>query len=218
MLHFVTFAPTDGAAAFDWTIIGVVTATALGIVAIVVTVVVTRRYGNRRAVLAWATETTPLIPDLAESSHLEVTYRDIPVRDPVLVTVVMINSGPRDISSDMFDSSAPIKVRIGGEFYGMTRVEGDVAMVLPAIGSKGDESVVLIRPQLLKRRQSWSFSAVASGDTRVSVRLPLINTDEKELVPRDWSGTIWSPIGQALAEMGSPLADVLSFLVPRRGR
>jgi hypothetical protein len=216
--HFETPPPSDGAAAFDWTIFGVVVAIIFGIVTIVVTVLVTRRFGNRRAVLTWFSEATPLIPSLAEASHLEVTYRDIPVRNPVLVTVVLFNSGPLDITSEMFDSGRPIRVDVGGEFYGITRVEGEAEVVIPEIGAKGEQSAVLIQPRLLKRRQSWSFSAVVSGATEVKIDLPLANTDERKIVPLNWGDTIWSAFGEAFVDLGGPLAQLASQFVPRRGK
>ncbi len=202
--------------AVEWSVVGWVVTAVLATAAIIATVIVTRRFGTRRAALTWFSESTPLISRVAEGSQLEVMYRDIPVLDPVLITVVFVNSGPRDITSDMFDAGRPISVGIAAQFYGVTKIEGGAKIDVPAVGTEPTSATIRVNPLLLKRRQSWSFSVVVSGVPAVTLDTPLIDTDVKEIVPRDWQGTIWSTFAEVFTGMGSPIAEVAALLVPGR--
>lgn len=161
----------------------------VAIVAIPVTVFATRHWGNRRARLDVAIDAIPLLPEGMQPGLLEVTYRDIPVSAPHLVTVTFWNSGPRDLASDMFDNGRSIAVRFDQTFYGLTAVNGGVQTRSPAVGARADEAIVFVRPALLKRGSSWSFSAVTTGPVEVNVDAPLIDTDVRATAPSDASGT-----------------------------
>ncbi len=52
----------------------------------------------------------------------------------------------------------------------------------PAIGARSDDAVVCVRPGLLKRGESWSFSAVTTGPVEVAVDAPLIDTEVRPAV------------------------------------
>ncbi|GHF17061.1 hypothetical protein GCM10011600_17270 [Pseudolysinimonas yzui] len=215
MLMLETPTPGETASIFDWamvdwTIVGWTVTALIAVAAIVVTVIVTRQFGNRRAVLTWFMEATPLMPKVA--SHLEVSYRDIPVPEPVLLTVVLVNSGPRDIASSMFDDRRPIRVEVGAKFYGVTRTDGTAKLISPAIGTSAEDAVVTMAPLLLKRGESWSFSAVISGHPEVNVDAPLVDTDVKELRPVETDGTIWSPVASVLGGVGVEFGGILGAL------
>lgn len=152
-------------------------ALAVAVFAIPVTVLATRQWGNRRARLQVRVDATPLLPGEARPGLLEVTYRDIPVKEPHLVSVTFYNSGPRDLSSETFDGGRPIAVKFDQTFYGLTAVDGGVKTVSPAIGTRADDAVVYVNPGLLKRGESWTFSAVTTGPVQVSVEAPLVDTD-----------------------------------------
>lgn len=168
----------------DWGLVGWIATAALAVIAIVVTIVATRRWGNRRAVARWYAEVTPLLPETTgRRGLLGITYRDIPVDDPVLVTFAIANIGPRDITTEMFDSGRSIRVHLGATFYGITQKTGDPALVSWAIGTPAEEAKVELQPRLFKRREAWSFSAIVSGMPTVEVQSPLIDTDLKHLIP-----------------------------------
>jgi hypothetical protein len=114
---------------------------------------------------------------------LEVTYRDIPVDEPHLVSVMFRNSGPRDLTSEMFDGGRSITVKFDQIFYGLTAVQGGIKTKSPAIGVGADHAVVSVQPGLLKRGESWSFSAVTIGPVDVTVDAPLIDTDVRAAPP-----------------------------------
>lgn len=155
----------------------------VAILAIPATVLATRHWGNRRARLDVQIDATPLLPEGARPGLLEMTYRDIPVSEPHLVSVALRNSGPRDLASGMFDNGRSITVRFDQTFYGLTAVNGGMQIVSPGVGASADDAIVLVRPALLKRGAVWSFSAVTTGPVEVSVDAPLIDTDVRAVDP-----------------------------------
>lgn len=156
-------------------------ALAVAVIAIPVTIWATRRWGNRRGRISVSISATALIPE--GSGRLEVTYRDIPVHSPHLVTISLRNSGPKDISSSMFDSGKPTVVSFDTTFYGVTSVHGGVKLTSSAIGTTPPDSTIGIKPGLLRRRSEWSFSAVVTGPVVVSIDSTIIDTDLIEEVP-----------------------------------
>lgn len=160
----------------------------VAILAIPATILATRRWGNRRARLDVEIDAIPLLPEGVGSALLEVTYRDIPVSAPHLVTVMLRNSGPRDLASGMFDNGRSITVKFDQTFYGLTAVNGGVQTISPGIGSRADEAVVRVKPALLKRGSSWSFSAVTTGPVEVEVDAPLIDTDVRAIASNNRGG------------------------------
>jgi len=205
----VTPSPNTGATDFGPGFWLGLSALVVTIVAIPIAVVATRRWGNRRAVLTWATEAVSLIPDEG-GDNLEVTYRDFPVKDPVLVTVALANKGPRDISSEMFDNGRPIHVHLAVPFYGVTKVQGNAKVLMsPALGAKAEEAVLTLSPFLIKRREGLVFSAIVSGQPTVRIEAPLVDTDVKQLVPP-------APAQGVLVDVFSVIADVVGVFFTRR--
>ncbi|WP_456283480.1 hypothetical protein [Microbacterium sp. JZ101] len=107
---------------------------------------------------------------------------------PHLVTVMLRNSGPRDLASGMFDNGRSIAVKFDQTFYGLTAVNGGVQTISPGIGTRADEAVVRVKPALLKRGSSWSFSAVTTGPVEVDVDAPLIDTDVRAIASDNRGG------------------------------
>jgi hypothetical protein len=154
----------------------------IALIAIPATIWATRQWGNRRARMEFAFSSIPLLPSNTREGLLEVTYRDIPVKDPHLVSVTLRNTGPRDIASAAFDESQPISIRFNQTFYGLTNSQCGVRTISPAIGTPASEAVVQVQPGLLKRGEEWSFSAVLTGPVEVSINAPLIDTDVTHVV------------------------------------
>ena len=157
------------------------------VLAIPTTIFATRKWGNRRARLEVEVNATPLLPEDARPGLLEVTYRDIPVKEPYLVSVTLRNSGPRDVATQMFDGERPIRAKFDQTFYGLTSTKGNFKVTPPGIGAEAG-AIVSVSPGLLKRGESWAFSAVTSGPVDVTVDAPLIDTDVCAVEPVDGSG------------------------------
>ena len=158
----------------DWIALS---ALVVALVGIPVAVLATRRWGNRRAVLSYAVEVTPLLPEADQTQGLAVSYQNIAVTDPILITITLVNTGPRDIPSGSFDAGNPIVVRLMGTFYGVTASFGEPDLTAPPVGTTGVEAVIQFGPRLLKRRQSWTVSLIVGGDMRAKVESPLVDTD-----------------------------------------
>lgn len=153
------------------------------IIGIPTTVFATRQWGSRRARLDILVEATSLLPEHADPGLLEVTFGDIPVEEPHLVTVTFRNSGPRDLSSETFDGGRSIAVAFDQTFYGLTSVLGGISTVEPPIGSGPERARVDVEPGLLKRGEAWGFSAVTTGPVQVTIDAPLIDTDVRRVAP-----------------------------------
>lgn len=160
----------------------VIALAALGVavVGIPIAVLATRRWGNRRAKVDLSFRSLPLIPEGVHAGLLALSYRDFVVNNPHLVEVVIINVGPRDVSSSAFDSGKSITIAFDKTFYGVTGIAGGLLLTSPAVGMTAP-AVVSIAPVLLKRGESWRFTAVLEGAPEIVVDSPLVDTDLRVL-------------------------------------
>jgi hypothetical protein len=155
----------------------------VALVAIPVTILATRRWGNRRAVLTYTVEVNPLLPEADQTRGLAVTYRDMAVPNPHLVTITLANSGSRDITSESFDAGRPLLICFTGTFYGLTASSGSPSLTMPAIGTAGENAALEFRPKLLKRRESWTVSLIVGGAFEATVDSSLVDTDLRFVNP-----------------------------------
>lgn len=109
----------------------------VGAIGIGATVLAARRWGNRRRKILFAWEQVPLLAAGADHGLLEVTYRDIPVENPHLVTVRVANVGASDVASDHFDAGLPLIVHLNCTMYGVTRTTHPQYTAGGAIGAEG---------------------------------------------------------------------------------
>lgn len=120
----------------------------VAVVAIPVTVWATRKWGNRNARLDLSVTAAAILPNGVKPGPLAVTYRDLPVDDPHLVTVALTNAGPRDLTSAHFDGAKPFVIRSDRMFYGVTESAGNPQISSPGVGAAGAEATVCLRPAL----------------------------------------------------------------------
>jgi hypothetical protein len=146
----------------------------VAVVGVAVTIFAARRWGNRRRKVLFSYDSTPLLPVSDERHLLEITYRDIPVKEPHLVTVRVANIGPSDIASQHFDAGRSLVVRLNCTMYGLTSNSHPHCTVSGAIGAEG---VIELRPLLLHRGEEWVVEAVVQGDASPTIESPLIDTD-----------------------------------------
>lgn len=183
-----------------------IVALVVAVLGIPAAILATRQWGNRRARVDLYLRTTPLLPEGASPGLLQLSYRDLLVDNPHLVEVSLINVGPKDIPSVLFDSGKPITVRFDQTFYGVIGVAGGAKLLLPALGAEAGTPVE-VRPSLLKRGESWTFTAVLSGAAKATVEAPLVDTDLRVL---DTSG---APVTKVRI---SALGLTAEFPVPSR--
>jgi hypothetical protein len=146
----------------------------VAVIAIIVGVLAVRRWGNRRLRLLFESTAIPLILGGAQSGLLKVTFRDVDVEDPHLVTILLKNVGPADISSDRFDAGRSLVVRLNCTMYGLVKTTHPESTVSTALGAEG---VVELLPQLLRRGEERLVQAVVSGPPVPVLDSPLIDTD-----------------------------------------
>jgi len=147
---------------------------AVGVLAIIVGVFAARRWGNRRLRLLFNVTAIPLILGGAQSGLLKVTFRDIDVDDPHLVTIRLKNVGSADISSERFDAGRPLVVNLNCTMYGVVKTTHPRSTVSTALGADG---VVQLTPQLIRRGEDRVVQAVVSGPPAPALDSPLVDTD-----------------------------------------
>jgi len=153
---------------------GIVVAVILGVLALLGA----RRWGTRRAELSFEYEYTSLLADSGAKNLIKVMYGNMEVSDPHVLTIRIINTGSRDVTSSNFDSGKPFEVILNCAMYGLVGSVSDRGneknLVIQPSGMPG---VLKFKPALLKRKQKWQVEALVSGRGNPSVRSPVIDTD-----------------------------------------
>jgi hypothetical protein len=147
-------------------------------IAILVGALAARRWGTRRRRVLFEYGSTPLIPQVQLGAkareYLKVTYRDFEVDEPHLVDIRLKNLGPSDVSTSHFDAGKPIELHLKCKLYGVTENSVPDSVLLPAIGSLDP---ILLQPRLFKKEESWSISAIVSGNPTPTLVSTLVDTD-----------------------------------------
>jgi hypothetical protein len=149
----------------------------IGVLGVAAAVLAARRWGNRRGRLAFEVQSTPLMPggESGRAGLLKVTFRDIEVTDPHLVTVRLANVGPGDVASDDFDAGRPLLVTLNCTMFGITASSYPEPVGTTAIGGEGK---IELPPTLLRRGEEWIIEAVVGG-------YPVPKLDENFLINTD---------------------------------
>ncbi|MFC3891285.1 hypothetical protein ACFOWZ_07335 [Lentzea rhizosphaerae] len=149
----------------------------VAVVAVPIAAWVTRQYGTRRKKLLFLFEATSLMPVIKGSAAdaLKITYHDVPVDDPHLLTIRLENIGPSDIASNHFDSDKPVQVRLNSTLYGMLSATQPEHTVGPAMGTA--DAVIELTPLLFKRKDTWVVELLVSGDPKPELVSSLVDTD-----------------------------------------
>lgn len=161
----------------EWlTFWGIVVAVIIGVLAMVITVRVSRR---RRGKLLVAHTSTILLTEGVSSSFLKVTYRDIPVQNPHLVTLLVKNIGPDDITSEHFHGGEPLVVSVKGTWYGIIETESTkgtkFSVLTDPIGDKN--ATVRFPPAHLPKGGEWRLKFIVSGPAIPEISGSLVNVD-----------------------------------------
>ena len=88
--------------------------TAISMLAIFVTVLATRKYGNRRKQIATLLIATPLLADGPTPDEVEVTVQGVKMKNPHSVRIALSNIGPRDIIPGDFPRDSVGRIKIEG--------------------------------------------------------------------------------------------------------
>lgn len=177
--------------------------------------VAARRWGTRRGRLLFDYDATSLVPATAAASNLlQVTFQGVAVPQPHLVTVRLVNVGPRDIASSHFDNGAPLCIDLGCMIYGIVKTSHPVRTVSGPVGSADP---LQLAPGLLRRREEIVVEAVVSGVPQPSLSSPLIDVDVIDGEAFDWrkdlARTVWEsfvlalPMGRVTLALSDAVID-----------
>ncbi|MFJ5992630.1 hypothetical protein [Lentzea sp. NPDC092896] len=153
------------------------------VIAIIVTIIVTRRWGTRRAKLLFQYKFTSLLPVENDRYNLKVVYKEQSIDNPHLVTLRLANVGPKDVSSGNFDAGQSIRIDFECPIYGSLGWNGHKNIFkVYGVGSvsahlRDTVSCVEIAPTLLKVGETWEVELLVSGDRDPNAEFPLIDTD-----------------------------------------
>jgi hypothetical protein len=135
------------------------------------------------------------------ATKVEVRLDGKVVQDPYLVTVIIRNVGPSDISEANFNRANPLKLTVDGakvvDF--MDSSEEDLPYTL---GGEGD--TVLVGPGLLPAKSELSLRILTEGEPEAIDIGDLINVDVKgmprPLLSDPWSMYMSEPLARLMAE------------------
>lgn len=163
------------------------TAEWLGFIAIIVAVlfgvaalIANRKFGNRRGRLLVAHTTSRLLASGSLSNYLKVTYRDFDVEDPHLVSLLLKNVGPHDITREQFEGGKFRIELLDSKLYGLVQNEssdGEKPSLIISGGIGAEDAVVGFQPTLFPKGTEWTVEAIVSGPAKPTVRGRLVNTD-----------------------------------------
>lgn len=149
----------------------------VGVLAIAAAWWVGRRYGTRRRKLLFLFEATSLVPEIKgyAGSGLKVTFHDVAVEEPHLLTIRLTNVGPADVASSHFDAGKPVQVLLNSTLYGVLNATHGERTITPALGA--ENAIVELAPVLLKRKDTWVVEVLVSGAPAPELVSSLVDTD-----------------------------------------
>lgn len=157
----------------------------LGLIAIVVAAILgvaglfaMRAWGTRRGKLLVTYSSTGLLAVKAAADKLKVTFDDNPVDDPHLVSVLLKNIGPRDITREHFDGRSLV-INLNCPLHGVLRLESsdggwtsfNVDMDDAGLG------IILIEPTHIPKGTELVIDCIVSGPANPEVGGRLVEAD-----------------------------------------
>ncbi len=132
------------------------------------------RYNKERKRLAIEVDSSKLVAEkmYALPEKISVQYDQITVVDPYIVTIQLVNSGKRDVSSKDFDGDKPLAVDLKTKIVALLHTDSE------SLDVELDPSRVLVAPTLLVRGSSYVINVLVDGMPEVSFeKNRLIETD-----------------------------------------
>lgn len=170
------------------------------------------RWRPRRTRVFVTWEATRLVPQVAAAEMLEVTFRDVRVLDPHVMTVAVTNVGPRDIGTDQFDRASPLEIHHDAVLLGVVAHDGDAPLSIPALGSR---DALKLGPALLRVGETWRVDAVVDGRPSVTVRGRVANVVFDERTRKDLLELVAGATAGGLTGILTSLTDPISALLMR---
>lgn len=151
---------------------------AIGLTAISTSIWAARQWGDRRGRLVFAFEYVRLLPEDGGRGLLTVSYRDIEVDNPYLLSLRLENVGSRDIPSTRFDGSKPIEIHLGATVFGLIRPPSSGARKIEVMSTAiGSTAPLTVRPQLIGKGDTWIGDVLVSGQPAPTLQHSLVDVD-----------------------------------------
>ncbi|MGW6449490.1 hypothetical protein [Lentzea sp. NPDC055074] len=187
---------------------------AIGILAIVVSIIITRRWGTRRARLSFNYKYTSLVNTGGPHDNLiTVSYGDIEVPNPHVLAATIANVGAKDISSTLFHDNSPLKVRLDSKIVDIIGPALEQSKTKSPIKVNHDDNTIEFGPGLLRRKGYWRVEVIVSGNGKPELDQSLIDTDfVTETLELQKRASTHSSFGPEIALAGIA-TGLISFIV-----
>lgn len=186
----------------------IIVALAIGVGAILAA----RKWGTRRGKLLVAYSSTGLLVDQTSTDQIKVTFQNLPVEDPHLVSLLIKNIGSRDITREQFDGDSPLIIGLNCTLFGIVQCKSSdgtpPTTVLDLTGPKVD--AVGFKPALIPRGTEWTVDCIVSGLPTPRVQGRLVDVDISEGGTKN--NLILAGIGEGiLGNLPWPLSPIVSI-------
>lgn len=170
---------------------------AVGVLVAAVAIRFNYRSSHPRRRLTYSFSVLPLFARQADGegagSLVEVSFVGVPVKDPRLVALTLVNTGSKDIASAHFDGNVPLRLELGTTALCLFATEAHPVTSRPPTAriSIGRPQAVLVAPGRLGKGASVTYTVLVEGKPNLSFRHNLIDVEVKE-------DSYWRDINQAI--------------------
>ncbi|MGW3422608.1 hypothetical protein [Streptomyces phaeochromogenes] len=105
------------------------------------------------------------------SGQIIVTHNGVVLQNPHVLVVSLTNTGRHEVASDYFDQGRPLTFELSTPVIDLTSMTGRTLKILRPEGT-----VIPFGPELIKRRQVVTFTALTEGEPRLAVHDYIIDT------------------------------------------
>lgn len=177
----------------------------LGLASLIIALVVgagavlaARKWGTRRGRLLVGYSSTSLLVDQSSTDQIKVTFQNIPIDKPHLVSLLIRNIGSRDITREQFDGGSPLIIGLDCTLFGIVQCKSSdgtppitvLDLTVPRVDAVGFE------PALIPRGTEWTVDCIVSGVPTPKVLGRLVDVDIAE--GRTTSNLILAGIGKGI--------------------
>ncbi|WP_147285976.1 hypothetical protein [Streptomyces corynorhini] len=163
---------------------------AVGVFVAAVAIRFNYRSSHPRRRLTYSFSVLPLFARQADGegagSLVEVSFVGVPVKDPRLVALTLVNTGSKDIASAHFDGNVAMRLELGTRALCLFATEAHPATSRPPTAristgrSQAGHQAVLVAPGRLGKGASVTYTVLVEGQPKLSFRHNLIDVEVKE--------------------------------------
>ncbi|MDQ1027065.1 hypothetical protein QF035_004647 [Streptomyces umbrinus] len=105
------------------------------------------------------------------SGRIVVTHNCVVLQNPHVLVVSLTNTGRHEVASDYFDQGKPLTFELSTPVIDLTSMTGRTLKIIRPQGT-----VIPFGPELMKRRQVVTFTALPEGEPHLAVHDYIIDT------------------------------------------